>query len=71
MLGQMPAKRTLCLNRLIRARHQSIQYELSLFHADWATFYPMRLVLFPVLLPFFWREMTVRGPCRDCCAGVL
>lgn len=27
--------------------------------ADWATFYPMRLVLFPVLLPFFWREMTV------------
>lgn len=29
--------------------------------ADWATFYPMRLVLFPVLLPFFWREMTVRG----------
>lgn len=26
---------------------------------DWATFYPMRLVLFPVLLPFFWREMTV------------
>lgn len=23
----------------------------------WATFYPMRLALFPLLLPLFWREM--------------
>ena len=25
----------------------------------WGTFYPMRLVLFPVLLPLFWKEMQV------------
>ena len=25
----------------------------------WGTFYPMRLVLFPVLLPLFWQEMQV------------
>ena len=31
----------------------------------WGTFYPMRLVLFPVLLPLFWQEMQVGGA-ADC-----
>lgn len=36
-------------------------------HADWLTFYPMRLILFPVLLPYFWKEMMVSLQEPPCC----
>ncbi|PRW45451.1 GTP-binding chloroplastic [Chlorella sorokiniana] len=43
------------------ARRQFPRFYRQLNFLYWATFYPMRLVLFPVLLPFFWREMTSGG----------
>lgn len=43
------------------ARRQFPRYYSALNWLYWATFYPMRLVLFPVLLPFFWREMASGG----------
>ena len=36
----------------------------------WATFYPMRLILFPLLLPLFYREMQARRPAAQLAAGV-
>lgn len=39
------------------ARRQFPRYYRTFNSMYWATFYPLRLVLFPLLLPLFWNEM--------------
>ncbi|PSC73950.1 GTP-binding chloroplastic [Micractinium conductrix] len=46
---------------LLIARRQFPRWYRPLNAVYWVTFYPVRVVLFPALMPLFWRELTKPG----------